>query len=369
MEKIPVLDLSAQYLPIKEKIDRAVLEVLASGAFIMGPQVARFESEICEYFGVKHAVGVNSGTDALVIALRALGVGPGDEVITSGFSFFATAEAISSVGAAPVLVDIEPESFNLSSSAVERALTSRTKAIIPVHLFGRSAAMRDLMATAERARVAVVEDCAQSFGAVDPGLSSRLTGTIGACGALSFFPSKNLGGVGDGGMILTNDEGLASRFRALRTHGSLKKYFNEEIGYNSRLDTIQAAVLSVKLSQVDEWNRQRRQVAAWYHEFLGEGAGVRLPALADGHVFHQFTVRVSGGKRDFVKEALSKAGVESMVYYPVPIHQLPVYRGKYGSLPECERAAAEVLSLPMGPGMTRAVVERVSDALRKALRA
>jgi dTDP-4-amino-4,6-dideoxygalactose transaminase len=362
--KIPSLDLAPQYNELKAEIDAAVLGVLRDGAFIHGPQVARLEQSIAKYFGVKHAVALNSGTDALVIGLRALGLNAGDEVITSSFSFFATAEAVSAIGAKPIFVDIDPATLNLNPSLLKAAITKRTKAIIPVHLFGRAAPMGEIMQLAKTHGLAVLEDCAQCFGGRSSEMGNQLLGTIGHAGAISFFPSKNLGGIGDGGMLITQEDKVADEAQRLRTHGGKKKYYNEVVGYNSRLDTIQAAVLEVKLPSLDRWNKERRTIAARYQEQLAALPHLTLPGLPDGHVFHQFTLRVTNGKRDALQQYLEKQGIGAMIYYPVPIHQLPVYLGQYPSLPECEAAAKEVLSLPIWPGMPLSQVDKVCQAIR-----
>ncbi|HSM83265.1 MAG TPA: DegT/DnrJ/EryC1/StrS family aminotransferase, partial [Nodosilinea sp.] len=297
--QIPILDLKPQYQTIKADIQAAIDQVLESGQFILGPTVQAFETAAAEYLGVKHAIGVNSGTDALVISLRALGIGPGDEVITTPFSFFATAESISIVGAKPVFVDVQAESFNLNPALIEAAITPQTRAIMPVHLYGNPAAMAEIMALADRHGLAVIEDCAQAFGAVykgdcagchqrcDPAwrqpLLGKPVGSIGAIGAFSFFPTKNLGAYGDGGLVVTNDDGLAELTGMLRNHGSKQRYHNEMLGYNSRLDAIQAAILGVKLRYIDGWNQQRRQVAATYNQLLADSPGVITPTITDGH--------------------------------------------------------------------------------------
>jgi len=364
-QQIPVLDLKPQYESIREEVHAAIDRVLESGQFIMGPEVKAFETEVAAYLGVKHAIGVNSGTDALVIGLRAAGVGPGDEVITTPFSFFATAESISNVGAKPVFVDIDPESFNLDPHKLEATITPRTKAILPVHLFGRPAAMGQIMELAHKHGLKVVEDCAQSFGARYWGdctecnedcaaatrdeLRGKYTGAMGDVGAFSFFPSKNLGAYGDGGLIATNDDAVAEAARMLRTHGSKQKYQNEVLGYNSRLDSIQAAILRVKLPHIDGWNQGRRRGAKTYNELLANVPGVVTPKLVDGHAFHQYTIRVLDGKRDAVQQRLKEAGISTMVYYPVPQDRLPVYEGEYGVFEASEQVAKEVLSLPIWP--------------------
>lgn len=364
---LPFLDLRPQIREQRTELLAALSRVVDSGCFIGGPEVTGFEAEAAAFLGVRHAVGVNSGTDALVLALRALGVGPGDEVVTSPFTFFATAEAVSIVGARPVFADIEADSFNLDPGRVAEVVTSRTRALLPVHLFGRPAAMGPLLELAADLGLAVLEDCAQAFGAR---CGEKRVGSLGRAGAFSFFPSKNLGGFGDGGLVTTDDPEVAERVRMLRNHGSRKRYWNEAIGMNSRLDALQAAVLRIRLPRVDAWNQGRRRAAAVYHDLLAGLEEVGLPELAAEHVFHQFTIRVAGGRerRDAVVAALGEAGVPAMLYYPTPLHRLPPYAGlNHGPLPEAERAAEQVLSLPIWPDMPRGVQERVAAALRSAL--
>ena len=361
---IPVYDPRPEIEALWDEIHEAMDRVLRSGRFILGPEVEAFEQEVAEYLGVKYAVGVNSGTDALVIALRSLGIGPGDEVITTPFTFFATAEAISMVGARPVFVDIDPVTFNLDPALIPGAITPRTKAILPVHLYGHAADMDPILEIARAHGLKVVEDVAQAFGGRYKG---RKLGTLGDAAAFSFFPTKNLGGLGDGGLIATNDPQVAELARMLRAHGARRKYHNEMLGYNSRLDALQAAVLRVKLKVVDEWNARRREVAARYNEALGAVEGVVLPSEQPYayHVYHQYTVRVLGGRRDEVRARLAEAGIGTLVYYPVPVHRLPVYAWPAGSLPQTERAAQEVLSLPMGYATALWQGPKGSDLLKR----
>lgn len=369
--KIPILDLKPQYESIKSDIQEAINRVLESGAFIMGPDVKLFEQEVAEYLGVKYAIGVNSGTDALVIGLRAAGIGEGDEVITTPFSFFATAESISNVGAKPVFADIDPRSFNINPEEIKAKITPRTKAIMPVHLYGCPAAMGEIMEIAQTYALKVIEDCAQSFGAryYENGSSfnSKLTGTIGDVGAYSFFPSKNLGAYGDGGLIATNNDKIAEMAQMLRLHGAKKKYHNEVLGYNSRLDTLQAAILRVKLPYLDAWNEGRRRAAKTYNELLKNVPGIITPEIPEGHVFHQYTIRVSDGKRDNLQEYLTSEGIGSMIYYPIPQDQLPVYKGQYEVLPVSELLSGEVLSLPIWEEIEETKIELVANTLNKAL--
>lgn len=363
-KNIPVLDLSPEIEELWDELNAAFQRVMESGHFIMGPEVTAFENEAAEYLGAKHAIGVNSGTDALVIGLRALGIGPGDEVITTPFSFFATAESISNVGAKPVFVDIDEDTFNIDPELIEAAITPNTKAIMPVHLYGRPAEMDAIMAIAEKHGLKVVEDCAQSFGARYQG---KQTGTIGHVGAYSFFPSKNLGAFGDGGLIATNDDEVADLARMLRTHGSKKKYHNEVLGYNSRLDAMQAAFLRVKLPHVDAANRGRVEVASRYNRLLGTVNSVIAPEIVSGHVFHQYTARLTGVDRDKVQQALQDDGISSMVYYPVPQNRLPVYVHMESATPVSDSLSEQVISLPIWPTMEPDVQERVVEALRRAI--
>jgi dTDP-4-amino-4,6-dideoxygalactose transaminase len=366
-ERIPMLDLVPE---IEEQLDdlmKAIEGVLRSGTFILGPNVEAFEQEIAEYLGVKHAIGVNSGTDALVISLRALGIKPGDEVITTPFTFFATAESISNVGATPVFVDIDPVTFCIDPDLIAPAITERTRAILPVHLFGHPAEMGHIMAIAQSHGLDVIEDCAQALGARYQG---RRVGRFGRANAFSFFPSKNLGAFGDAGLVASDGDGTADLARMLRAHGAKRKYENEMLGYNSRLDELQAAILRVRLAKLDEVNEGRRRVAARYNELLAGIDGVVTPAETEGvrHVYHQYTVRVTGGHRDAVQEALAEKGIGSKVYYPIPCHHLPARRngGPDPSLPAAETAAAEVLSLPIGELMDEARLRRVAAVIASA---
>jgi dTDP-4-amino-4,6-dideoxygalactose transaminase len=354
-----MVDLKVQYEAIRTEIDRAVLGVMQSTAFILGPQGKVLEQSIAAYHGVKHAIGVASGTDALHLAIRAAGIGSGDEVI-------ATVEAISYVGATPVFVDIRPDTYNMDVEQVGKKITPRTKAILPVHLYGHAVDMDALMDIAKRKGLLVIEDCAQSFGAE---YRKKRTGAIGDIGCFSFFPSKNLGCYGDGGMITTNDDRLAERMLSLRNHGSKVRYFHDEVGYNSRLDEIQAAILNVKFKYIDSYNDGRRRSAGFYAKYFA-GSSVRVPSELPGckHVFHQYTVRIKD--RDAVKKKLDEAKVSSMIYYPVPCHLQPAYADlgmKPGSLPAAEQAAKEVLSLPMYPELTEEQIRSVVDAVKSSL--
>jgi dTDP-4-amino-4,6-dideoxygalactose transaminase len=363
---IPILDLKPQYETLKLSIQDAVNRVLESGQFVMGPEVRAFEREAARYLSTRYAIGVNSGTDALFISLRALGVGPGDEVITTPFTFFATAEAISHVGATPVFADIDRRTFNIDPALIEEKITPHTKVILPVHLFGHAVDMAPILALAEKYDILILEDVAQAFGGKYQG---RQLGTIGDVGAYSFFPSKNLGACGDGGLIATNDSKLAELARMLRVHGAKEKYRNEVVGYNSRLDELQAAILRVKLPYIDQWNAERRRVAEQYNELLEDLPAVETPieAAYAEHVYHQYTMRIMNGRRDEMKKKLVKAGISTMVYYPIPVHELPIYSYLKFDLPQACKAASEVLSLPIWPQISRTVQERVADSLREVL--
>ncbi len=364
---VPMVDLKIQYEAIKDEINKTVLDVLQSTNFILGPHGKALEEEVARYHHVKHAIAVASGTDALHLALLAAGIKHGDEVITTPFTFIATAEAISYVGAVPVFVDIRPDTFNMDITKIEAAITSKTKAIIPVHLYGHPVEMDGLMQIAARHKLRVIEDCAQSFGAEYQG---KKTGAFGDIGCFSFFPSKNLGCYGDGGMVTTDDSRLAEHLLSLRNHGSRVRYYHDEIGFNSRLDEIQAAILRIKFKYIDEYNTKRNANAALYAKYLSV-PGIQLPTEQKDtkHVFHQYTIRV--GNRDAVKQKLDAGKVtSSMIYYPVPLHLQTAYKElgmKSGSLPVAEQAAQEVLSLPMYPELKEDQIRQVAEALKKAL--
>ncbi len=366
-----MVDLRAQVEATRPEIDAAIAAVLDRGAFVRGPFVAAFEAELAAYLtglGAEsevHALGVGNGTDALQIALMALGVGPGDEVICPAFTFVATAEAAALLGATPVFVDIEPDTFNLDPDRLRAALTTRTRAVVPVHLFGQCADVAAIRAICDPVGVPVVEDMAQAIGATWDG---RPAGTLGAVGTLSFYPSKNLAAFGDGGAIVTTDAGLAERARQIANHGAAKKYHHTAVGVNSRLDAIQASILSVHLGHLPVWTDARRAAAACYDAAFAEAGDVVRPVRrgAARHVFHQYTVRVPAGARDALAADLRARGVPTMVYYPEPLHRMGPYRSG-ADLPETDRACAEVLSLPMHPFLSAAQVAFVADAVRQSL--
>jgi dTDP-4-amino-4,6-dideoxygalactose transaminase len=361
-----MVDLPAEHEAYLDELQAAVDGVLRHGRFIMGPEVGQLEQEIAGYLDVSHAVSCNSGTDALILAFRALGVGPGDEVVTTPLTFVATAEAICSVGATPVFVDIDAATCNIDPEQIPAALTPRTRAIVPVHLYGQPADMAEILAIAGEHGLSVVEDTAQGFGAR---YDNRAAGTLGNCGTYSFFPTKPLGGVGDGGLVVTDDAGIADQVAMLRAHGARKKHENEVVGYNSRLDTLQAAILRVKLRYVDSANKARQRAAEHYDSRLGTVPGLVTPPVAPGrtHVYHQYVVRILDGRRSAVQNALSEAGIESLVHYPVLLHQLTAYRGTTGALPVAEEVVGQILSLPMAPTLTEAAADEVADIVTAAL--
>ncbi|WP_232699711.1 DegT/DnrJ/EryC1/StrS family aminotransferase [Brevibacillus daliensis] len=365
--KIPIIDLTDEVRLLGDEINQAISRVLQSGHFILGEQGRAFEEEAARYLGCKHAIGLNSGTDALVIALRALRIGPGDEVIVPSFTFYATAEAVELVGATPVFADISPDTFNVEPARVEACITSSTKAIIPVHLYGHASKMEPLLQIAKQYNLAIVEDTAQAFGGEYRG---KKLGTFGQFGCFSFYPTKNLGAYGDAGMLTTDDDQLAELACKLRTHGSLIPYENERTGYNSRLDELQAAILRVKLAYVEQWNELRREVAASYTRLLRDVEDIVTPRVAGyaKHVYHQYTIRVRDGKRDNLHQELRQKGIGSMLYYPTPVHQLPVYSGHpMPSLPVTERMSGEVLSLPIWPHITLEKQQEVVSVLLSSL--
>ena len=437
--RVPILDLVRQYESIREEMDVAILEVVRSGRFILGPFVERFEERAAGYCGVKHAIGVASGTDALLLSLRALEIGPGDGVILPSFTFFATAGVVHNVGATPVFADIDPKTFNLdpdhlrsihedagaargkwpvasrdyesgdtgarvpSTNHTPQATDSalRIKAVIPVHLYGQMADMDEIMAVADEFGLAVIEDAAQAIGAeyfrsfehvargpwhaeeapfsdgsphkpqaTSHQPPSRKAGAIGHLGCFSFYPTKNLGAYGDGGMITTDDDELADKLRLLRVHGARPKYFHKMVGINSRLDAIQAAILSVKLRYLDEWSAARARIADRYDELLSDADGIVTPFRVEDrtHIFHQYTIRVPDGRRDALRKHMQDQGIGTMIYYPKPLHLQECFAGlgyREGQLPESESASREVLSLPIFPELTEEEQTYVADAIRE----
>lgn len=369
--QVPLLDLKAQYAPIRDQIHAAVAEVLDSMAFISGPYVQTFEKELAAYVGAKHAVGVSSGTDALLVAMMALGVGPGTEVITSPYTFFATVGCVERLGARCVFVDIDPATYNIDPAGIEAKISDKTKAIVPVHLFGQTADMAAINEIACRHGIPVIEDAAQAIGAKEP--DGRMAGNLGMVGCFSFYPSKNLGAAGDGGIITTNDDELAHRMSIMRNHGMEPAYEHHVMGGNFRLDGIQGAVLSVKLPHLDTWAEGRRSNAAHYRElFAAKGLDDRvgLPAVREGvhHIYNQFTIRVGADQRDGLLQHLRERGIGCAIYYPSGAHQQPCLAGlgyKHGDFPLTEAAAQETLAIPVFPELTdeqkHAVVDTIGE--------
>ncbi len=360
-EIIPMVDLRKQFQEIKDEIIDVLTEILESSQYILGPKVSEFEKKIAEYHKVSEAVGVASGTDALRLSLDAFGIGKRDEVITTPFTFFATAEAILYSGAKPVFVDIEPYTFNIDVSQIDARITKHTKAILPVYLFGHIADIEEILNIAKRYGLKVIEDCAQSFGAK---LNGRKAGSFGDTGCFSFYPSKNLGGYGDGGMIILNDSKVADKIRTLRNHGSKGSYVHKSVGFNSRLDEIQAGILLVKMKRIDEYNRKRRQKAALYTELLS--SVVQCPVERKGayHVFHQYTIR--NPKRNEIQKMLREKGISSVIYYPLPLHlqeALKFLGYKKGAFPVTEKVAQEVLSLPIHPELEEQKIEEIAEVV------
>ncbi|MDQ0352761.1 dTDP-4-amino-4,6-dideoxygalactose transaminase [Alkalibacillus filiformis] len=365
MHQIPPFTTAEETKLLKKEIMQEIERVIDSGQFILGPDVKNLEKEVAEYLNVKYAIGLNSGTDALIIALRALDIQEGDEVIVPSFTFFATAEAVEHVGATPVFIDVDESTYNIDISLMENLITKKTKAIIPVHLFGHAVNMDPLMEIANNYNLIVIEDVAQAFGGEYKG---QKTGSIGHIGCFSFFPTKNLGAYGDGGLIVTDDEEIYEMASMLRAHGSKKKYHNELVGYNSRLDSIQAAILRVKLNSIEEWNEGRRRVDQQYKELLSDLDGIILPTEMGGtkHVYHQFTIRVLNGKRDKLQAYLKEQGIGTMVYYPTPVHKLPLYNSSI-KLPISEMLADEVLSLPMYPHLSIDEINKIGHIIKRFL--
>jgi dTDP-4-amino-4,6-dideoxygalactose transaminase len=349
--KVPMLDLSEQYQELRTEVLEVLDQVMSSSTFILGDNVKRLEADVAKYSNVAYGIGCGNGSDAIHIALQARGIGPGDEVITTAFTFFATGGAIVRAGATPVYVDIDPITFNIDPDQIEKAITEKTKAIIPVHLYGQMADMQRISEIAQKHNLAVIEDAAQAIGAKQNGKS---VGELGTAATYSFFPTKNLGAYGDGGMIVTDDADIAESCRVIRVHGSKPKYYHKVLGYNSRLDEVQAAILNVKFPHLDKWSQLRREKAAIYTNLLKEKVGdkVTTPVEKEGnyHVFHQYTIRVE--QRDELQSYLKEQGIATMIYYPLPLHVQPVFAElgyQEGDLPVTEKAAKEALSLPMFP--------------------
>lgn len=373
MKPIQMVDLLGQYEKIKPEVDAALLDVIASTAFINGPEVKAFEMELAAYLGVKHVIACGNGTDALQVAMMALGLKPGDEVITASFTFVATVEVLALLGLVPVFADVLPGAFNLDPADVARKVTPRTKAIVPVHLFGQSADMDAMLAIAREYDLRVVEDACQSIGADHSGANGeRKSGTIGDIGVTSFFPSKNLGCFGDGGALFTNDDELAHRIRRVCNHGSEQRYYHEVIGVNSRLDSVQAAVLRIKLRHLNAYAKARNAAAAAYDNAFSRVNDITIPERStfSNHVFHQYTLRVANGKRDALRKHLEAAGIPAMVYYPVPCHLQNAYKSDrfpVGSLPVTEQLTEEVISLPMSTELDPEQLEHITRAVTNFL--
>lgn len=369
--RVTMLDLTEQYQGLKEEMMSALDDVMSKAHFILGSNVKKLEADVAKYSNVAHGIGVANGSDAIHIALQAAGVGPGDEVICPSFTFFATAGAVARAGATPVFADIDPKTFNVDPAKVEAAITEKTKAIIPVHLYGQMADMDGLVEIAKKHNLAIIEDAAQAIGSKYKGKS---VGELGTAATYSFFPTKNLGAYGDGGMIVTNNDELAEKMSVIRVHGSKPKYYHHVLGYNSRLDELQAAVLNVKFPHLDEWSNMRKQNAANYTQLLNETLKdeVVTPFIEEhnDHVFHQYTIRVQ--KRDELQAFLKENGIDTMIYYPHPLHLQPVFKElgyKEGDLPETEKACAEALSLPMYPELKleqqQYVVKKIAEFYQK----
>jgi dTDP-4-amino-4,6-dideoxygalactose transaminase len=387
--KVPLLDLKPQYLSLKKELDEAILRVAESQYFILGPEVEKMEKEFCDYLGCKHAIGVSSGTDALLLALMAIDIGPGDEVIVPTYSFFATAGVVSRLNATPVLTDIDPVTFNIDPEDVKKKITSKTKAIIPVHLYGQSADMEPIMKIAKEKNIFVIEDAAQAIGTEYK--DGKYVGTIGDIGCFSFFPSKNLGGYGDGGLVTTNNDELAHMLRIKRVHGGEQKYFHKVIGGNFRIDALQAAVLRVKLPHLDKWSEKRRENADYYYELfvkagLAEDTGktkfdeknkVLLPkavyknlsGVKNYHIYNQYIIRIQ--KRDELKKFLTENEIGNEIYYPVPFHMQECFANlnhKIGDFPESEKAGNTSLALPVYPELTKEQQEFVVQKIKEFIR-
>ena len=365
--KIQIVDLTLQYQNIKDEIESAVREVLSSGYYILGKNVESFENELRDYLSCKYVVSCANGTDAIVLSLMALGIKQDDEVITVSHSFFATSEAISLVGAKPVFVDIQEEDFNIDPKQIEPLITKKTKAIIPVHLYGHPCEIQSVKEIAVTHGLYLIEDCAQALGAK---YNNHFAGTFGDTGAFSFFPTKNLGCFGDGGAICTNDKNIAQKIKELRIHGSPERYVHSYIGLNSRLDEIQAAILRVKLKYLNKWNNLRQEAAKYYDELFKDMEEIQTPVVKPNcnHIFHQYTIRTK--KRDYLYEKLKEQGIGTSIYYPIPIHKQKAFsylKCENISLPVTERLAGEILSLPMYPEITREIQEYVVENIRDIL--
>ena len=359
----PMIDLKKQYLEIKEEILYMLNEILESSQYVLGRKVSELEDNIKKYHSIKEAIGVASCTYALHLSLLALGIGAGDEVITTPFTFFATVEAILYTGAKPVFVDIEPETYNIDASLIEKRITEKTKAILPVHIFGHPADMKSIMIIAKKYNLKVIEDCAQSFGAY---LNGTKAGSFGDAACFSFYPSKNLGAYGDGGMVILNDPGIAEEIRKLRNHGSRSGYRHECLGYNSRLDEMQAGILLVKFRRIDEYNRKRRENASLYTRLLSNSVVCPVEKRDAYHVYHQYTIR--SVRRDFIQQQLKEQGISSVIYYPVPLHlqeALKFLGYGEGDLPVAEQVSKEVLSLPIYPELDEMDIHLTSEIINK----
>lgn len=369
MKKVQMVDLIGQYQNIKTEVDQAILEVLTSARFIKGPQVNNFEKNLANYLNTNHVIGCANGTDALQIALMALGLQRGDEVIVPAFTYVATAEVIALLGLTPIMVDVDPDTFNTTAEIISNQITNRTKAIVPVHLFGQSAEMKAIMDLAQEHSLFVIEDNAQAIGSdyIYNNGPSKKAGTIGHIGSTSFFPSKNLGCYGDGGALCTNDDSLAERIRIVANHGQSKKYYHDMIGVNSRLDTIQAAILDVKLKYLDDYIKARQIVAAQYDKAFEGIRQVQTPMRSNftTHVFHQYTLIIKDGSRDDLKQFLADRGIPSMIYYPLPLYRQNAFRHYYHgeSMPHTERLCQSVLSLPIHTEMDLDSIKQISNTV------
>lgn len=367
---VPFVDLKEQYSAIRHQLEPALQDVFRDTAFILGKYVARFEQEFAAFCGVRHAIGVNSGTDAITLTLKAMNLGPGDEIITAANTFIATAEAIVHAGCKPVFVDISQDTYNLNPHELEEKITPKTKAIIPVHLYGQPADLEAIMQVARRHNLLVIEDAAQAHGAQYHG---RRVGSIGDAACFSFYPSKNLGAYGDGGAIVTNDDSLALKIRHLRDHGSVQKYQHEMVGYNSRLDALQAVVLSVKLKYLDQWNAMRARNAHLYNELLSEIPGVVTPQVLPDvqHVYHLYVIRLTRGDRNRLQAHLKAHGIETGIHYPQPVHLTKAFAHlgyREGDFPIAERCARAILSLPMYPELRAEQIEHVAQEIQSFLK-